>query len=232
MRSNARRGDRGGVRECWEKTKAVKMRPSDAECVQKLPKCDRTREWRAGAVCENAEKERKLPKCDRRILRVSKSYQNATVCENTGQGRRARLQREQMLRKVRSYVRMLREMESCLNATVGENSVREFRGRKADSMRAGLNTVWKNIANREEPWWTVPHVSRLEPWSTLSAVAAFAYRNGLSAYRCPPPVAHVRGQRWIQAIHGWPGPSMDGLTSTVGLAEAGHPWMAWPSPLK
>ena len=42
----------------------------------------------------------------------------------------------------------------------------------------------------------------------------------------------VRGQRWIQAIHGWPGPSMDGLTSTVGLAEAGHPWMAWPSPLK
>ena len=40
----------------------------------------------------------------------------------------------------------------------------------------------------------------------------------------------VRGQRWIQAIHGWPGPCMDGLASTVGLAMAGHPWIhGWPA---
>ena len=31
------------------------------------------------------------------------------------------------------------------------------------------------------------------------------------------PIGYVRGQRWIQAIHGWPGPSMDGLASTTKM---------------
>ena len=42
----------------------------------------------------------------------------------------------------------------------------------------------------------------------------------------------VRGHRRTQAIRGWPGPSVDGLVSVYGLAIAGHPRMAWPSPLK
>ena len=35
-----------------------------------------------------------------------------------------------------------------------------------------------------------------------------------------------------ERIGNGPGPSVDGLVSATGLATAGHPRMAWPSPLK
>ena len=49
---------------------------------------------------------------------------------------------------------------------------------------------------------------------------------------CENAERDVRGHRRTQAIRGWPGPSVDGLVSVYGLAIAGHPRMAWPSPLK
>ena len=39
----------------------------------------------------------------------------------------------------------------------------------------------------------------------------------------------VRGQLWTQADWGWPGPTVVGLESTVGLAVAGQLWIySWP----
>ena len=78
--------------ECRDCAKATKMRFLNAESERKLQKCDRMREPGAGAGWENAERGKaaktrlsnaeivqKLPKRDRRMQRLCKTCQNATV---------------------------------------------------------------------------------------------------------------------------------------------------------
>ena len=91
MRSYARTGA-GATWENAERGKAAKMRQSNAEIEQNLPMCD-LRIWRVSKsgkyaiVRENGgqgrhgrmRREEKLPKYNCRMLRLSKSCQNATV---------------------------------------------------------------------------------------------------------------------------------------------------------